>query len=203
VKRSSTTPAIALLVTSLVCASASVLDAQQRPALEQRKLTVPVEIDGTACAPTGRSFAQFHPSGRLASCPLAAPTTVAGHRLPASTWVQLAEGGQLEGVWLPQDTHLGGHFCRGSGERGWSVTFHRTGALRLCYLAREEVIEGIPCQKGSFWNELRGGGRSAVHFREDGRLERCQAARAFERDGVAVKKWALVVLDSAGGLRAR
>jgi hypothetical protein len=201
--RSSPIATITLVVSLLLCATANLLTAQQRPALVQRKLTSPVVIDDIHCAPTGWSHAQFYPSGRLASCPLAVPTTLAGHRLPAKTWVRLTEAGRLEEVWLPQDTYLGARLCRGTGDRGWSVTFHPTGALRLCYLAHEEVIEGIPCQKGSFWNEVRGGNQTAVYLREDGRLERCQAARDFTRNGVAVKKWMVVLLDSAGGVRVQ
>jgi hypothetical protein len=198
-KRSSSLPAIALVVSLLLCATPNPLTAQQQPALEHKKLASPAVIDGIPCAPTGSWHAQFYPSGRLASCPLAVPTTLAGHRLPAKTWVQLTEAGRLEGVWLPQDSYLDAHLCRGSGNRGWSVTFHPTGALRLCFLAQEEVIDGIPCQKGSFWNELRGGNRTGVVLREDGRLKRCQAARDFTRNGVPVKKWEVVLIDSASG----
>jgi hypothetical protein len=201
VKRSSTISTIALVASSLLYTTVSALAAQQRPVLELRKLTTPAVIADIPCAPTGRSYAQFYPSGQLASCPLAVPTVLAGHSLPAKTWVRLAEGGGLVSVWLPQDTYLGAHLCRGSGDRGWSVEFHPTGALRLCYLAHEEVIDGVPCQKGSFWNELRGGNETVVRFREDGRLERCQAAHDFTRNGVAVRKWAVVHLDATGGLR--
>jgi hypothetical protein len=130
-------------------------------------------------------------------------TTLAGNRLPAKSWVQLTETGRLEGVWLPHDSYLGGHLCRGTGNRGWSVTFHPEGALRMCFLAQEEVIDGIPCQKGSFWNEARGGNKTGVRLRQDGRLERCQAARDFTRNGVAVKKWTVVALDSAGGMHLK
>jgi hypothetical protein len=202
-QRSSTLSATTLLVGLLLVGPGNELAAQQRPALEQRKLVSSVVIDGIACAPTRWSYAEFYPSGRLASCPLAALTPIAGYRLPARTWVRLTEDGEIESVWLPQDTYLGDHLCRGTGDRGWSVTFHPTGVLRLCYLAREEIIEGIPCQKGSLWNEVRGRGRSAVHFREDGTLEKCQAARDFTRDGVAVKKWAVVLLNSAGDMRVQ
>lgn len=183
----------------LVCISPGVATGQERPVLERRKLDHPTLIDGIPCGRT--PHARFYRSGRLASCPLAEPTEIAEHLLPAKTWVHLAEDGRLESVWLPQDTYLAGHLCRGTGNQGWSVIFYPTGALKLCFLGKEEVIDGIPCLKGTFLNELRGGGRSAVLFREDGRLEQCQASRDFTRNGVEAKKWSVVLLDPSGRMR--
>ena len=191
------------LCTVLLGGPIDVLMTQERPPLERRKLTSITTVDGITCAPTGRAYAEFYPLGRLASCPLAYDTVVAGHPLPANTWLQLTEDGHLTSVWLPQDAMLAGHRCRGTGYRGWSVSFHPTGALAQCYLGEVAVIDGVPCQRGTLWTELRGGGNSSVHFREDGRLERCQAAYDFVRDGVEIRKWQVVQRDSAGQLRPR
>ena len=176
---------------------------QERTPIVRQKLTSVTTVDGITCRTTGRAYAEFYASGRLASCPLARDTVLAGHQLPAATWVQLAEDGALTSVWLPKATMLAGHYCRGTGYRGWSVLFHPNAALEMCYLAEVAVIDRVPCQRGTFWTELRGGGQSSVHFRDDGRLQRCQAARDFARDGVEIRKWQVVHRDSAGQLRPR
>lgn len=169
--------------------------ADAQGSVARRKLTAPTVLDGITCAPTGRAYASFHASGRLRECPLAADTVLFGQALPARTWVELTDDGRLRHAWLPRNASLSGHVCRGSGYREWSVLFHPSGALALCYLAREELIDGVPCQRGTFWIELRGRGKSEVRFRENGRLQSCQAARSFELNGRKVKKWEVVRLS--------
>jgi hypothetical protein len=171
----------------------------QRPSdLTRRKLSAVTVIDGIACDATGPAYAYFHPSGRLAECPLATATVLFGQALPARTWVEFRSDGRLRHAWLPQDVSLSGHQCLGRGYKKWSVLFHPSGALALCFLPEETVIDGVPCQRGTFWNELWGGGRTAARFHETGRLQSCQAARAFERNGRQFSKWQVVELDASG-----
>lgn len=174
--------------------------AQEPTRLVRRQLPDTVTVDGIPCGPTGRAYAEFHPSERLASCPLAQPMTLAGHDLPSETWVLLEEDGTLRGAWLPGNTLLAGHLCRGTGYKGWSVRFYPSGALSMCYLAEVATIDGVTCQRGTFWIEIRGGTNSSVGFHENGRLSRCQAARDFTRDGVRIRKWDVVRLDPTGRL---
>jgi hypothetical protein len=176
----------------------SQLEAQKQ--LERRRLPATVVIDGITCGPTGRAFAEFHSSGRLAECPLANDTVLGGHSLPATAWVSFTEDGAIHGAWLPRDTKLGGHVCHGTGYKGFRVLFHSNGALRLCFLAADTEIQGVPCIHGSFWTEIRGGGKSAVHFRDDGQLVRCQASRTFTRDAIEVRRWQTATFDLQGRL---
>jgi hypothetical protein len=167
---------------------------------ERRRLPATVVIDGITCGPTGRAFAEFHPSGRLAECPLANDTEFSGQRLPATTWVSFNADGSLHGAWLPRDVELNGHLCHGTGYKGFRVLFHPSGALKLCFLAADTEIQGVPCLHGSFWTEIRGGGKSAVHFREGGQLLRCQASRKFTMDGIDVRRWQTATFDTEGRL---
>lgn len=167
---------------------------------ERRRLPATVVIDGITCAATGRAFAEFYPSGRLAECPLAADTVLSGQALAKGTWVGFTEDGHLRNGWLSRDTQLSGYVCRGTGYKGFRVLFYASGSLRLCFLPADTEIAGVPCMRGTFWTEVRGGGKSAVSFRENGSLERCQAARAFTRDGTDVRKWDVVILDEKGRL---
>jgi hypothetical protein len=173
---------------------------QQQAQLEGRPLTDTVVIDGITCAPTGKALAEFYPSGRLAWCPIARDAVLFGHALPAMTWIGLTAEGLPSRAWLPSDTKLSGHLCHGTGYKGYSVEFHPTGALRRCFLAADTEIEGVPCIRGSFWTEIRGGSKSAVSFRENGTLAQCQASRAFTRNGIQVRKWQTAALDVGGRL---
>ena len=179
------------------------LDAQGFDTVVRVRLAADTTIDGFRCAATGRAYAEFHQDGQLASCPLAEATTVAGHALPAGTWIQITDAGRLWSVWLPEDTRLAGHLCHGTGYKGWAVRFHENGALMMCYLGAEASIDGVWCQRGTFWNEIRGGTRTSVSFDDSGRFRRCQASRDFEKDGVRVRKWQVVEVDENGKLSVR
>jgi hypothetical protein len=161
------------------------------PAFAQTRvrLTRDTVIDGVACAATGRAYAEFHASGRLLTCPLARDSTIAGNRLSAQSWITLDEAGLLRRAWLAQDTPLSGHLCKGVGYKGYSVEFHETGSLALCFLARDAMIDSVPCMHGSFWTEVRGRGSSAITFSADGRLRGCQLARDVVLKGQRRKKW--------------
>jgi hypothetical protein len=155
----------------------------------RRKLATPRTIDGVSCAATGRAYADFFPSGRLKSCPIAHDTVIGGHALRVGTWITLDEAGLLRAAWLSHDTPLAGHLCKGTGYKGFSVRFRPDETLELCFLARDTVIDGVPCLHGSFVTELRGGGRTIAYFHEDGSLASCQASRAFTVTGTQFRKW--------------
>jgi len=178
-------PVVPLLLLAL---SASALRSQTT----RRKLVERTVVDGITCGTTGRAYAEFHASGRLSECPIAADTTIAGHRFFAGTWLRFDETGLLFAGWLSRDTDLNGIACRGDGYKAWAVRFHPDGKLALCYLRTDTEIEGIPCLRGTFWNEIRGGTRTAVLFDRNGKLAQCQAARAFMRGGQTHKKWDVI-----------
>jgi hypothetical protein len=182
----------------MVMVCTETLSAQQ---IIRRPISEDTVIDGIPCAKTTRAHAEFYGSGRLAECPLSRDAVVSSASLPRGTWVVFREDGQLDGAWLPQNHVLSGHVCRGEGYRKWSVRFHPDGALKLCFLPETTTIEGVPCLHGTFWNELRGGGNTAVHFHTNGWLARCQVARASTVDGRQYKKWEVVVRDSSIGFR--
>ena len=175
-------PACILLLLALPLTAAA-----QEPI--RRRLDTPQTSGGVSCGTTGRAYAEFHPDGTLRSCPLARDTTVEGNAFRAGTWITLDEGGLLRSAWLSVDTPLSGHLCRGTGYKGFAVTFHDDGSLATCYLARDTVIDGIPCIHGSFWTEIRGGTKSAARFHPDGSLSGCQLSRDAVVDGKQLRKW--------------
>jgi hypothetical protein len=172
-----------------------VAQAQQPEAVRQVVLEKDTVVGGIHCQATKRS-AGFYSSGTLETCALAEDTELFGHRFTNGTWLRFTDAGGLSSAWLIRDTELQGHICKGTGFGGWSVDFHRSGQLRLCYLAHEQVIQNVPCRKGSLWGEISGGVH--VTFHETGSLESCSAARRFSLDGVTVKARQRVQLDPSG-----
>lgn len=136
------------------------------------QLVADTVIAGVRCGPTGRAFAVIHANGSLDECPLAADTVIEGHALPRGTWLRLLSDRTLDGAWLPHDVTLQGIPCKGTGYKGWSVRFHPTGALKLCFLSRDAEIGGVRCRRGTFFAELSGS--TAVSLDARGRLLRCR-----------------------------
>jgi hypothetical protein len=143
-------------------------------------------IDGVRCGRTGRAYAVIYESGRLDECPIAADTVIAGHHFPHGTWIRLTDDGVLKSVWLLAPLTVQGLPCRGTGFKGWAVTFHRSGRLSLCYLDEMAMIDGVPCAAATFLRELTG--NSGVSLREDGRLNSCRLGRDFVYGGMPHKK---------------
>jgi hypothetical protein len=185
-----------LLAAAVMALAARGSLSQGRTALLRIKIEKDTTIGGVRCAPTGRARASVFSSGQLESCPLASDTIISDHRFEAGTWIHLTEDGTLRAVWLNHDTDLQGHRCKGTGYKGWSTEFHPSGTLRLCYPAREAIIDGIPCRGASFWAELVG--ITQVVFHESGQLRSCSVARDIERDGIRFGKRDRIELDVRG-----
>jgi hypothetical protein len=178
------------------------LHAQPSPPgdIVRRSLPSDTTIDGIPCARSGRAPAEFHRNGRLAGCALSREHQVGVHRFAAGTWLDFNAEAVLWGAWLSKDTSLDGHLCRGEGYKKWSVRFHSNGTLSGCYLAADTVIAGVPCMRGTFLREVRGGGKTALQLFADGKFRRCQAARDTVVDGHMIRKWQVVERDSAGSI---
>ena len=172
----------------------------QEPDVQRRQLLAPEVIDGVDCAPTGNVSAEVFLSGKSRSCPVLNDTVIAGHSLYAGTWITLDSLRRIEHVWLSRNTVLAGHLCKGTGFKGYSTRFREDGTLRLCFLAVDTVIGGVPCIHGSFWTEIRGGRKSILLLHPDGSLAGCQASRAFSVSGVRYRKWDRIARGPRGAL---
>jgi hypothetical protein len=169
--------------------------AQQTEEVRRVVLERDTLVDGIHCQATRRSAA-FFASGRLETCALAEETEIFGHTFPAGTWLRFTDAGELRNAWLIHDTTLQGSVCKGTGFGGWAVDFHRSGQLRLCYLAYRQDVQSVPCRKGSLWGEIMGGVH--VTFHETGALESCSAARGISLHGKVFKARQRIRLDPSG-----
>lgn len=169
-------------------------------AIRYRALTVDTVIAGVPCAAGARPRTEFHLDGSLAGCTLSRAHTFPAGLIPARSWVDLNRDGELWGVWLSTNTALGGFPCRGEGYKKWSTRVHPGGGLASCFLAADAVLTGIPCMKGTFWREVRGGGRTALHVHPSGRFARCMVARDVTIEGTRLAKWQIARRDDSGAL---
>jgi hypothetical protein len=184
-------------LTAVVLVLASFAPAFSASATTKRSLDAPETIQGVRCART----AWLTADGRLDGCFLAEEQTVDGRSLPAGTRIGLDAEGHLDTAFLPGTTEIDGHMCRGGGH-DFMTRFHPGGALRLCWLANDEEIQGVPCGRstipGEIWRGLFGGEKAGVSFHPDGKLASCRSSRGFTLAGRSYEKGTRVELDAAG-----
>jgi hypothetical protein len=56
------------------------------------------------------------------------------------------------------------------------VAFYPSGKLKQCYLAGDQMVQGVPCMSGGFFGDGRGGG---AQFHENGKLKSCKLTKDF------------------------
>ena len=76
--------------------------------------------------------------------------------------------------------------------------FHPNGELRLCWLSRDEVIQGVPCARATFWGEFFGGKYATTEFHDNGALASCVASAAADIGGRHYAAGDRVKLDPDG-----
>jgi hypothetical protein len=130
--------------------------------------------------------------------------TVFGQWFPAGTVIFLTPDNKINYCKLRRNCVIQGHNCIGTGPSGWDTVFYPSGKLKSAGLANTEVIEGIPCAAGSFWNEVFGAGSSVrggrTYFYENGKLMYAKVAKTIEYQGHIIKKGQHVRLKGDGTL---
>lgn len=155
-------------------------------------LTEPVDIQGVSC----QGHVEYYSNGRLKTCTLAREDTLSGQPLAEGTVVTFTADGVLDWCFLQKDTEIQGHLCKGQGH-GWMTCFYPNGKLKLAWLGRDQVIQGIPCAEYSFWADAFGGG-AGTYFHENGNLKRCRLANDVTVDGHLLKRGDQAAFDENG-----
>jgi hypothetical protein len=76
--------------------------------------------------------------------------------------------------------------------------FHPNGELKLCWLSRNEVIQGVPCSSATFFGEFFGRKYATTEFHDNGALASCVASAATNVAGQHYKAGSQVTLDPDG-----
>jgi hypothetical protein len=183
---------LACVVSMVVMASAKPpKDAPPRETTE--RLSEPRVVQGIPC----ESYARFDAEGRLLSCNLSEEHAFGGVVLPAHSQIRhFHADGSPKDVHLGRDTRYDGHLCRGEGPAGWMSGFTPEGRLAYCFLVERETIDGVVCERGTFWGEITGG--VIVQFHPDGALKSCRLAEDARIGGETYRKGRRIDLDPSG-----
>ena len=186
---------IPAIVLTLLAAAVHAGAQDAKPKIVRSKPAQPVEIDGVPCA-AGYVFRE-EGTGRLHQCRLDRDAVVRNAGLKKGTTVALEPDGSIRYVFLPGTTMVGEHSCRGGGH-DWMTHFHPNGELRLCWLSRDEVVQGVPCARATFWGEFVGRKYATTEFHDNGALSSCVASAATDVGGRHYTAGDRVKLDPDG-----
>jgi hypothetical protein len=112
----------------------------------------------------------------LTSCVVSRDTDFGEARVPSGSAIYLKEDGKPFSVFLSHDTTIRGYTCLGGHGHGYSTGFYPSGELKLCWLASDQEVDGIPCMQASFFADVVGG-TVGTHFYRSGKLRTCKISR--------------------------
>ena len=172
-------PILFSLFALLLCGLSLVAMAGTPPTVTRKTLDQPTEIQGYPCA---KGNAWFFDEGRLNRCTVTREIAFGEARIPAGSYIALHPDGTPDLAQMPGDAPILSLKCQGGswlgpGE-GSVVAFYPSGKLKLCFLAGNQQVQGVPCAHGGFWATLSGVD-PGVLFDESGKLRACRLARDY------------------------
>ena len=150
----------------------------------------PTDVQGVSCR-----YVVYYDDGKMKSCVLARVDPLSGQSVPEGTIVFFSLEGVMESCFLQQDTEIQGHLCKGHSDN-WQTSFYPSGKLKIAWLAKDQIIQGVPCLAASIWNG-RGAG---TYFHENGNLASCKLARDTTIEGQNFGRGDKVHFDKDGKL---
>jgi len=168
-----------LVLLLLLCGLRAATPAQTPHHASRKTLDHPTTIQGYPCA---KGYAWFFDDDRLYRCTVTQEIPFGEVRIPAGTYIALTPQGIPDFVQMSHDALILGLTCQGGSFLGPSegsvVTFYPNGKLKLCFLARDQIVQGIPCAHGGFFASLNGVD-PGVSFDEGGKLISCRLSKDF------------------------
>jgi hypothetical protein len=138
----------------------------------------------------------------LTSCVVSRDTDFGEARIPAGSAVYLNEDGKPFSAFLSHDTAIRGYTCRGGHGHGYSTAFYSSGELKLCWLASDQEVQGIPCMQASFLADVIGG-TVGTHFYRNGKLRTCKISRDAVIQGRKFGQGDHIYLDADGRVQQK
>lgn len=172
---------VAVLVVAAGCGVTQI--AQSGTAVQRTKLQQDTEMQGYPCA---KGYAMVYPSGHLASCSVSRETVFGEALIPAGSIIDLEWTGKPKGAMMAHNTVIAGVKCGGGNwllgpSEGAVTVFYPSGKLKQCWLAGDQVVQGVPCMRGGFMGLFGDGARreGGVKFYESGKLESCTLGKDY------------------------
>ena len=162
---------------------------------------------GDVTLPAG-SQVTFARNGVMSDAFLGGQVVVHGQPLPPKATLYFDSAGQVRHFWLREEMSMQGHRLRamGKGYTGYlGHMLHANGKLRAAWLAKPEMIDGIPCAsklplfRGG-WHAIGLGAQAMAWFYDDGRLQQAMLARDATIQGRAFTKGEVISLRHDGTL---
>jgi hypothetical protein len=118
----------------------------------------------------------------LNRCTITRETAFGEVRIPAGTYIALNPDGTPSFIQMSHDAPILDMTCQGgswlgSGEAS-VVVFYPSGKLKLCYLAGDQSVQGVPCAARGLIVSLSGVD-PGVLFYESGKLQACKLSRDY------------------------
>ena len=156
---------------------------QSGSAAQRTKLQQDTEMQGYPCA---KGYVWFYADGKLESCAVSREFALGEAMLPSGSILHLLLDGRPKFAVLQHNSVVAGVKCSGGNwllgpSEGSMTVFYPSGKLEQCWLAGDQVVQGIPCMRGGFLGLFGDGARrdGGVKFYESGKLESCTLARDF------------------------
>jgi len=157
--------------------------AQPRPATHRTKFSQPTEIQGYPCA---EGYAWLYSDGKLESCAVSREFALGEAMLPSGSILHLLLDGRPKFAVLQHNSVVAGVKCGGGNwllgpSEGAATGFYPNGKLKICFLAGDQSVQGVPCMTAGFIGLFGDGARrdGGAKFYESGKLESCTLAKDF------------------------
>ncbi len=139
---------------------------------------------------------EFYQNDTLEFARIVKDDSLFGHRFPANTGFHFTKSGVMDWCFLGKNWVVQGHPMQGGGH-DWMTEFFPSGRLASGGLSEVQTIDGVPCDVGTFWTELFGGG-GRTYFYENGKLKYAKVASTVNYHGQQLKKGKHVKLKPDG-----
>ena len=107
-------------------------------------------------------------------------------KLPVGSILALEWTGAPKYAMMEHDSQVAGVKCSGGNwllgpSEGAMVVLYPSGKLEQCWLAGDQVVQGVPCMRGGFLGLFGDGARrdGGAKFYESEKLESCTLAKDF------------------------
>jgi hypothetical protein len=133
----------------------------------------------------------------LTSCKLAREAAFGEAQLPEDSTIFLSPEGKPVSAFLSRDTTIHGYLCHGDHHNGYATAFYPGGELKVCWLAADQEVRGVPCMQAGFIADVFGG-TVGVYFYQSGKLQTCKLSRDATIQERKFKRGEHIYLDADG-----
>jgi antitoxin component YwqK of YwqJK toxin-antitoxin module len=175
--------AVCMLLVGVGCGVTQAGNSQSRPVTHRMRLKQDTEIQGTPCA---KGYAWLYADGKLENCAVSKEVAFGEAKLPVGSILALEWTGAPKYAMMQHDSEVAGVKCSGGNwllgpSEGAMVVLYPSGKLEQCWLAGDQVVQGVPCMTAGFIGLFGDGARrdGGAKFYESGKLQSCTLVKDY------------------------